>query len=296
MEIKKTIKHCLCKKRWNPRFHLLRLGSSCGSGYPICHLPNYPSVFQYMDGFEADFQKRLKNGDLEPVPLPPYIISPMNVLKQTKADGSTKTRIVVDFTASGLNSCLAAPPYTNPTIDDIIRTIYPFDYIIKIDIADAFASLPMHPKFADLLGIQHPVTKQFFRFRTGSFGMRSLPWLFWHSMTAVHYALAQTDIYKFATAVTNFVEDFIIIAKSPTNAKRTADIFCNTLTHLGWKINENKTEGPAQVLQDIGLIIDTQRQLITIHKQNNIKYCSSTNYSKWQVNPTNNLLYGTSPR
>eukprot|EP00921_Rhytidocystis_pertsovi_P024548 GHVQ01039432.1.p2 GENE.GHVQ01039432.1~~GHVQ01039432.1.p2 ORF type:complete len:287 (-),score=22.29 GHVQ01039432.1:1349-2209(-) len=99
---------------------------------------NYPAVFQHRDAFEKHFQKMLGARDLEEVTQPPYIISPLNILLKTKLDGSVKTRMIVDFTASGLNQCIDAPRFSMDTIADVARMARPSDYMMTIDVTDAF--------------------------------------------------------------------------------------------------------------------------------------------------------------
>eukprot|EP00921_Rhytidocystis_pertsovi_P024091 GHVQ01038688.1.p1 GENE.GHVQ01038688.1~~GHVQ01038688.1.p1 ORF type:complete len:370 (-),score=8.62 GHVQ01038688.1:170-1279(-) len=202
--------------------------------------------------------------EVEYVPLQPFLVSPLNVVVKTSEDGRVTTRIIIDFTASGLNDCLHAPPMTMPSIADIVRHIKPDDCLGTADISEAFTMLPMQARFVDHLGIKHPFNNRFMRFRQGSFGLRTMSWLFSQATIAIHIALVKAGIRDFVTYATNYVDDFILIATTEGTARQALALFQKTCHNLGWYINPLKTKGPAQKLTFIGFILDTVNMQVSV--------------------------------
>eukprot|EP00921_Rhytidocystis_pertsovi_P024552 GHVQ01039441.1.p1 GENE.GHVQ01039441.1~~GHVQ01039441.1.p1 ORF type:complete len:326 (-),score=24.11 GHVQ01039441.1:499-1476(-) len=107
-------------------------------------------------------------------------------------------------------------------------------------------------------------TRKDYRFRQGSFGLKTMPWLFDQAMTAVRRALGQTHFYQYARGVVVYVDDFIVFATSPYRAMRATRILIDLLQELGWQINPDKTTGPTQHITFIGFVIDTRSMIITL--------------------------------
>ena len=84
-------------------------------------------------------------------------------------------RNVLDASKTGFNDCLRRLFVRYSAVEDVVKYMTPGCRISKIDLADAFFVLPVDATDCDFLGVQHEVSKEYFRYRFAAFGVASSP-------------------------------------------------------------------------------------------------------------------------
>jgi len=105
---------------------------------PSFHGDNYESAD--CPKFHVEFARMLELGYMEG-PFEDEDESNIAIVHSCAAvekKGTTKLRLVVDMTASGLNGALDPPRYILPTMDDVVARSYPGCWYMKMDLTDGF--------------------------------------------------------------------------------------------------------------------------------------------------------------
>ena len=135
---------------------------------------NYQSCRDNFEIAAADVERLHDEGFLEgPLPYCPWSLTPMACI--IKHEPRFKVRMVVDMLRSGINDCLLKLPCE---LDDLPSVVFRYKrdaYLFKFDIADAFYCWPIRVTHCDFMGITHPGTGDFYRFRYLCQGNRQCP-------------------------------------------------------------------------------------------------------------------------
>lgn len=135
---------------------------------------------------------------------------------------------------------------------DIIRQLGRGTQLLKVDLANAYRIVPVHPDDQPLLGMRW--CGGIFLDWALPFGLRSSPKIF----TAVADLLAWVLYCEEVTLVIHYLDDFLVF-KPPSSStscimrSRVESI----LNHIGAPIVCHKTEGPASTVAFLGIQIDT---------------------------------------
>lgn len=216
---------------------------------------NYTSVYDHLDAVVAEIDRLVQLGKLEKVAHRPYIVSPMGAI--VKPD-TKKVRIVLDTTASGLNDCLHSPPMKLPTLSTILARATPNCYQAKHDLADAFLSIPVRPEHCDVLGIRHPVTGDFYRYRFLCFGLTCAPFIFQSFMEATREVLTARGV----SPCIPYVDDWWLCAKDELSCKQQNAMFEEVIDLIGFRRALHKRVGPAQRIDWCGLDVCTSTRTV----------------------------------
>ena len=132
------------------------------------------------------------------------------------------------------------------------------DYMVKIDIKDAYFHLPIHQAF-----------RAFFRFnfrgKTYEFtclpmGLTSSPRLFTRFMKPVI-----AHLRNMGHRLVIYLDDILLIASSEEEIATARDATLELLRQLGWTVNEKKSVlTPSQEIEFLGLNIDTRTMMISL--------------------------------
>ena len=82
-----------------------------------------------------------------------------------------KLRIVVDMSASGLNSNMTAPRFVLPSVEDIADQAYESCYFLVTDLSDGFYMSKIHPSSQPYLGVRHPQTGKLYAYCRAVMGL-----------------------------------------------------------------------------------------------------------------------------
>ena len=99
---------------------------------------NYASLqseFCTPEEAEARLREHVRDGFAEIVPLEPTCVHPLGAVP---AEGAKKFRLIMDYTASGLNACIRKTTMALPTIRDVMRGSRVGLFAAKYDLKDVF--------------------------------------------------------------------------------------------------------------------------------------------------------------
>ncbi len=147
------------------------------------------------------------------------------------------------------------------TIDDAIKGIKrlgPGCCLAKTDIESAFRLIPIHPSDYELLGMYWE--GKYYYDKVLPFGLRSAPSIFNQLSDALEWILINQCNVTFACHI---LDDFLLI--EPPASHPQLDSLCqtslenmlSTFKTIGIPIAEGKTQGPSQVLEFMGILLDT---------------------------------------
>ncbi len=176
-------------------------------------------------------------------------------------------RLIVNLSApeghsvnDGIDRELSSVAYTS--VDDVIRRVVELGegaLIAKADVKAAYRNIPVHPRDRWLLGVKWE--GETFVDGTLPFGLRSAPLLF----TAVGDAMEWIATQRGAGWLRNYIDDFVAVGQRGTDqCERAMSIFKETCRRLGMPLDENKEEGPSEVLTFLGMEIDTVKMEVRL--------------------------------
>jgi hypothetical protein len=141
-------------------------------GYPLEFWGRtYLSVHEPLEATGKEIERLVSMGWLEgPLHYRPWLTTPLGAV--VKED---KFRLVVDCTKTGLNAVSAKVECELDGLERLLAEAPKDSWLSKFDMADAFFHWPVDQTDCDLIGIQHPGTGQFFRYRFFPFGTSQAP-------------------------------------------------------------------------------------------------------------------------
>ena len=194
--------------------------------------------------------------------------SPFGVIPKKGRPG--RWRLIVDLSApdahsvnDGIDRELSSVSYTS--VDDVIRRVLELGegaQIAKADVKAAYRNIPVHPRDRWLLGMRWE--GETFVDGTLPFGLRSAPLLF----TAVGDAIEWIATRRGAVWLRHYIDDFVAVGQKGTDqCERTMAVFKEACQRLGMPLDENKEEGPSEVLTFLGLEIDSVRMEVRLPQE-----------------------------
>ena len=204
-------------------------------------------------------------GPFSSPPFKNFQVSPIGLVPKKHSD-KFRTIFHLSFPKSGtssINYFIEKDDFSLQyiTIDNAIAAVQKFGpgcYMAKTDIESAFRLFPVHPDDLELLGMFWD--GQYYFDKVLPFGLRSAPYIFNQLSDAIEWILLNKCCISF---VCHILADFLIMEPScPTSP---LDSFCRaslssmttTFKNLNIPISAAKTEGPSQISQFMGIILDS---------------------------------------
>ena len=125
------------------------------------------------------------------------------------------------------------------------------DYLVKIDLSDAFFSIPLHKESRRLVAFQWRGIA--YEFRVLCFGMSCVPLVFTKLLK-----VPISFLRKMAVRVVIYLDDLILFGRSLQEAEETRDLAMTLLSRLGFTINMKKSIlAPCQSLVYLGITVNS---------------------------------------
>jgi hypothetical protein len=193
-------------------------------------------------------------------------LQPLHVIiKEGKA-----ARPVLDLSRN-LNERLVKTSFRYQSVQDAVDRCLPGAWLAKVDIEACFLNFLVRPEDRQWLRFAfapHGGQAQVFEFQSMIFGLSSAPFICTSLMSVVEHALARTfDAHALTKGVrlAYYVDDFLFIAPHSKQQCTAALQLAETVFRsFGLCLKPNKTEGPAQRLEFLGVIIDTIAQTLEV--------------------------------
>ena len=163
-------------------------------------------------------------------------------------------RPVIDL--SMLNLHLHVPTFKMETAESIRKSIRKGEWVISIDLTDAYFHFPIHPQSQKYLRFQ--TKKGVFQFQALPFGVATAPLEFTRIVKEVKL-IAQARNLR----IHQYLDDWLLRSPSKDQCLKDSEKLVQLVQELGWIINFQKSELiPTQKLDFLGYHFDLQRGLV----------------------------------
>lgn len=234
---------------------------------------------------EKEVRKGFMIGPLDKSPFPVSRINPIGVATRKY---SGKKRLIIDLSAphhdevQSINSLIPLPPFSlyYASIDDAIKLIKQAGrraWLSKADITDAFKVMPLHPSQWHLFGVKWR-EKFYFAVRL-TFGCRSSPKIFDTLSEALCWILLNNCKLPF---VLHLLDDFLLVDYPHAKPDHAIITLKDTFKNLGVPLSEEKTSGPLQAIEFLGIKLDSvlMQASLPLEKLNRIREIMKEQVSK----------------
>ena len=190
-----------------------------------------------------ELQNLIRKGAVEPAPQSPGFYSRLFLVK--KASGSW--RPIVDL--STLNGFITSSRFHMETPRSVLNSIRPGDWMISLDLQDAYLQVPVHHDSRRYL--RFVVDGKTFQFRVLCFGLMTAPQVFTRIMAPVSAIL-----HRHGVRMLRYLDDWLILASSKIACIQLRDRLLSVCTELGIQVNLTKLSlVPSQSLVYLGMEI-----------------------------------------
>ncbi|CAF3553719.1 unnamed protein product [Rotaria sp. Silwood1] len=197
---------------------------------------------------------------------PPFINYRINPIGLVESKYSKKKRLIVDLSAPhndkdhpSINSLIDKDSYSLSyvTVDDAIKSIQQLEkgtWMNKTDIQDAFKLLPIKPSLLPFYGIKW--NNYYYFFVHLPFDSRSSPKLFDMLSEAIVWIAEHNYGIK---NMLHLLDDFFVVDSPDDGGERTSAMISFIFNRLKIPLSVNKTVGPVQEIEYLGIILDSNR-------------------------------------
>ena len=190
----------------------------------------------------------------------PTIVHPLGLV--LKPD---KVRVVVDASISGLNDAMQLIYHPLPTALSAVQLMTKGCWMAKIDVSDAYLSIPVHPDERCYLGVECPLTGRFFQYNFCPFGVRNSGPLFCEINLAIVEAVKREwERHGICARICSYSDDSLIVADTEQECAYALAVAYQTFTAVGMKIKPSKLVHPCQVIDFIGVLFDSVKGVMGV--------------------------------
>ncbi|KAG1439961.1 hypothetical protein G6F56_012098 [Rhizopus delemar] len=162
------------------------------------------------------------------------------------------------FNLKRLNQYLDAPHFKMETIREVSLMIKQNDYLVSIDLSDAFLHIGLHPDSRRFLRLKWQ--NQVYQYCTTAFGLATSPFVFTKVCRPIleHF---RSQGFK----ISAYLDDWILAASTKDLAMQQAQAVVALLRKLGWIVNLKKSVlTPTQQLEHLGFVLNTRTMTATL--------------------------------
>ena len=202
---------------------------------------------------QTELEKLCDKEAIELAPIDPRpFISPMFVVPKT--DGSW--RPVINLQA--LNTHISSPHFKMESIRVAKDLIQRDDWMVKLDLKDAYLSVPLHHSCRNLFAFHW--NRQVWRFKTLPFGVNSAPYIFTKLTKPVVSLLRHLGIRLIL-----YLDDLLIMGNGIEQTRRWLATSLEVLTALGFIVNLKKSvTTPTQTMEFLGFVLNSTQMTISL--------------------------------
>lgn len=206
---------------------------------------------------EKQINNELANNRFKKVNYKPKIISALGAVPKAQPNS---VRLILDCSrpaGSAVNDFATNDKFQYQSLQDAIDNIKPNYYLAKIDLANAYRSVKIHPSNHCATGMKWKFSREdewtYLVDCALPFGASRSPLIF-HELGQAVRRMATREGWD---PITVFLDDFLITSPTFSSCLKTMNNLMSLLRKLGFAINYNKVIGPKQKLTFLGIIIDT---------------------------------------
>ena len=169
---------------------------------------------------EQEFQDLLRKQAIEQAPQTPGFYSRLFVVQKD----SGAWRPIIDL--STLNTYIASQRFHMETPQSVLRSIRQGDWMISLDLQDAYLQVPIHPESRRYL--HFTVGGVSYQFRVLCFGLTTAPQVFTRLMAPISAIL-----HRYGIRMLRYLDDWLILAESRTACIQARDRLLQVCEELG---------------------------------------------------------------
>ena len=197
--------------------------------------------------FLREFQVLLHKQAMEPAPQALGFCSLLFVVQKD----SGAWRPIIDL--STLVIFIASLRFHMETPQSVLRSIRPGDWMISLDLQDAYLQVPIHPDLRRYL--RFTMGGVSYQFRVLCFGLTTAPQVFTRLMAPISAIL-----HRYGIRMLRYLDDWLILAESRTTCLQARDRLLQVCEELGLQVNFRKSSLiPSQDLTYLGMQIQSVR-------------------------------------
>ena len=167
-----------------------------------------------------------------------------------------KPRLVIDLSRN-MNDHLAYQYFSYASIRDAVELASPGCWFSKLDLSNCFLSFPLHPSVWP-----HFIFRfdgQLHQFTCMPFGLSSAPRICTELLSVVAFRLT----LEASERNLRFLDDFLLVEQDEASANEALQVAQRVISEFGLVVNPAKTEGPAQRLAFLGILLDSVAQTLS---------------------------------
>ncbi|XP_048250608.1 uncharacterized protein LOC125378710 [Haliotis rufescens] len=159
---------------------------------------------------------------------------------------SSEMRLIIDLKTLNKNYLEKPPTFQMESIKKLKNSLRQADWMISIDLQDAYLHVPIHPSHRRYL--RFAVNGQRYQFRVLPFGISIAPWLFTRITNPV-IGFAHMKLIR----LHGYIDDFLSVDQDKSQLSLNTVCLIQLLTHLGFLVHSQKSElVPTQTITYIG--------------------------------------------
>ena len=210
-------------------------------------MPSYPPMSTKGVALEEVIQALISKGAVKLAPLPSLgFYSRLFVVWKTLGSWHP----VIDL--SHLNRFLASSPFKMETIQSVLLSVRPGDWMVSIDLKEAYLQIPVHPESRKYL--RFVAFGRVYQFRDLCFGLASAPQVFTRVIAPVSSILHSMGIRLHC-----YLDDWLIQSSSREAVLCDLRVVLDLCMELGIVVNPEKSNFvPSEKVLYLGTVLDSR--------------------------------------
>lgn len=163
-----------------------------------------------------------------------------------------------------LNSFLDVKHFKMEGINTLRDVLQKGDWMGKLDLSDAYLTVPIHIDDRKYLKFQWK--NRYYQFKSLPFGLATAPRTFTKLMKPI-----VSEMRNMGVRLIVYLDDILILAQSPELLKTHMEMMAQRLESLGFKLNNGKCEWePSQLVEFLGFLVNSLSMRISL-PENKVK-------------------------
>ena len=184
-------------------------------------------------------------GAIEPAPPSPSYYTCLFVTPKV----TRGWRPVIDL--SRLNRSVLVSHFHMETQQTVLQSLRPGDWLISLDLQDAYLQVPVHPSSRQYL--RFCVGEVVYKFRVLCFGLSTTPQVFTRVMAPI-----SSLMHRFGFRILRYLDDWLVLGSSFREIVRARDFLLWLCQELSVRVNLAKSSlTPSQTLEYLGMRLQT---------------------------------------
>ena len=157
-----------------------------------------------------------------------------------------------------INHTIHKTSFKMETLQSIILSLQPNDWVVSIDLKDAYFHIPIHPEHYKYL--RFAIGNQCFQYKVLPFGLTTSPRVFTKVLAPVMGFLRQKGVQVYP-----YLDDILVVAESPSLLQQDLELAMSVLMEAGYVINLKKSSlNPSQDSVFLGARFITNLNLVCL--------------------------------